>query len=594
MRSSQQIAEHATFQNFANCYRREIDAGRVTRHAAAPDSGIECVEWMLPSRRAVLRTEIVSHSLCGPCDFGRIWKRALQDDVWQPTEPFSALCCLAGESYRRVQCDGGPDLRGTELDLLLRVLQSYQSVCSYLDAHRADPADEDEFIAAEQSLVFGHWLHPTPKSVQGMTHWQQPVYAPELHGRFRLHLFAAAAVRVSHRSAFRQSAPEMIAAVLGDDARRLALGADERLIPMHPLQAEALLLDPAVRALQEQGVLRSLGPAGPDFTATSSVRTVYSPDSPWMLKFSLPVRITNSVRVNRRHELDAGVIMAKLIGAIGSTLGPRMRFLLDPAYITLDPPDGTESGFEVIIRQNPFSGGRQRGIVTVAALTADPLPDRVSRLERLIRRLVAARGGGTEDACRAWFARYLDCALEPLLRLYDEHGIALEAHQQNGLLDVADGLPECFYYRDNQGFYLSEGYRDTLRRLIPEMDNARSLYYGEDEINRRFSYYLITNQVFSVITRMGKDRLIGEEEPLRLLRERLEGLSRSLTRAGRRFVEGVLDSPTIGTKLNLTARLLDIDELQTADEASLYAHLPNPLCRRDGTRCGRGHRALPV
>ena len=72
MRSTQQIAEHAPFQNFANCYWREIDAGRTTRHGTEAEPGVECVEWLLPSQRAALRAEIVSRSLCGPCGFGRI------------------------------------------------------------------------------------------------------------------------------------------------------------------------------------------------------------------------------------------------------------------------------------------------------------------------------------------------------------------------------------------------------------------------------------------------------------------------------------------------------------------------------------------
>ena len=67
------------------------------------------------------------------------------------------------------------------------------------------------------------------------------------------------------------------------------------------------MLDTAVRVLVRSGDIRHLGPAGPLFTATSSVRTVYCQDSAWMPKFSLPVRITNSKRVNRRHELEAGV-----------------------------------------------------------------------------------------------------------------------------------------------------------------------------------------------------------------------------------------------------------------------------------------------
>lgn len=606
MRSTQQIAEHATFQNFANCYWREIDTGRTVRHGPEAGPVVECVEWLLPSQRTALRTEIVSRSLCGPCGFGRIWKRALPDapadtaptdtapsSPWQQTEPFTALCGLASESYRRMEGkSAGADLRGSELELLLRVLQSYQSVQRYLNAAPAADRDEDEFIAAEQSLVFGHWLHPTPKSLQGMTPWQQPTYAPELGGRFRLRWFAAPASRVSHRSAVRQSAPEMIAAILGASVSRFTLRDGEQLIPMHPLQAEALALDPAVRAMLDSGALRALGEAGPEFTATSSVRTVYSPDSPWMLKFSLPVRITNSIRINRRHELDAGVIMAKLIGAIGPGLSPRFGFVLDPAYITLDAADGCESGFEVILRENPFANGRQRGVATIAALTADPLPNRPSRLERIVRRVATERGGSVGESARRWFDAYLDCALDPVLRLYDTHGVALEAHQQNGLLELRDGMPARFLYRDNQGFYLSAAYRDRLRRLIPEADNIRSLYYEEGEINRRFSYYVIVNQIFSVIARLGKDRLAEEDDLLRLLRARLERLALSLTGAGRRFAEGVLDSPTIGAKLNLTTRLLDIDELETASEADLYAQWPNPLCRTGAAAVERGHHAF--
>ncbi|WP_029010147.1 IucA/IucC family protein [Azospirillum halopraeferens] len=588
MPTSQQIAEHATFQSFANCYQREIDAGTAARHPAGAGDAVECVEWRLASQRSVLRTEVLARSRCGPSRFGRIWQRAGSDIVWQPVPPFSALCALVRESYSRADVAAAGDLRGHELELLLRVLQSCQSVCRYLDVHRAAAADDDTFIAAEQSLVFGHWLHPAPKSLQGMSHWQQPCYAPELHGRFRLRWFAAASGRVSHRSAASTTAPEMIAAILGDEVRRLPCRDGERLIPMHPLQAEALLLDPRVQAWQEEGVLRPLGPAGPEFTATSSVRTVYSPDSPWMLKFSLPVRITNSVRLNRRHELEAGVLMARLIAGIAPTLPARLRFVLDPAYITLDAPDGGESGFEVILRENPFRGGGGRGVVTVAALTADPLPDRPSRLERLVRRVAVEHGCGVAGAARRWFAAYLDCALESLLRLYDDHGIALEAHQQNGLLDIAGGLPRCFHYRDNQGFYLSAAYRDGLRRHVAEADNDHSLYFDEDEINRRFAYYAIVNQVFSVIARLGKDGLADEGVLLADLRRRLEGLAATLTRAGRSFARYVLDSPTIGAKFNLTTRLLGIDELESPDAGSLYARLPNPLARPSG-----GCHALP-
>ncbi len=576
MRSSPALAEEAVFQNFANCYRREIDPGTP---AAPPQSGADCLQWALPSQRSQLRAEILTPSLCGPCRFGRIWVQQGSDPHWQPLPPFAAVCALARECYGRLDTQGG--LRASELELLLRVLLSYQGIRDGLEA-QAGPMG-DEFIAAEQSLIYGHTLHPTPKSLQGMADWQQVHYAPHRKGRFALDLFALQAARAVQTSAAPYSAAEALHQVFGPAAAALGLREGEIPLPMHPLQAQALRLDPQVQALLATGALRDLGPGGPLFTATSSVRTVYSPDSPWMLKFSLPVRITNSVRVNRRHELAAGVTMARLIHAIGPTLRPGLRFLLDPAAITLDLPGRAESGFEVILRENPFQGPAGAGVTTLAALTADPPPGYPSRL------VAALRQSGR--SAQAWFRAYLTVALAPLLHLYDAHGMALEAHQQNGLLALNQGWPEAFYYRDNQGFYLADSYRADLRRIIPEADNISGLYYSETVIQKRFSYYLIVNQIFGVIARFGRDQLCAEETLLDDLGVFLRDQHASLHRAGRRFVNHLLDSPTLGAKFNLTARLHDVDELAAADEDALYAAVPNPL--RDLARARRDH-AVPA
>ncbi|MGQ0417266.1 IucA/IucC family protein, partial [Bacillus sp. HC-TM] len=36
--------------------------------------------------------------------------------------------------------------------------------------------------------------------------------------------------------------------------------------------------------------------------ATSSLRTLYHPNSKYMLKFSFPVKVTNSMRINKLKE----------------------------------------------------------------------------------------------------------------------------------------------------------------------------------------------------------------------------------------------------------------------------------------------------
>ncbi|HEV7308072.1 IucA/IucC family protein [Ensifer sp.] len=538
----------------------------------------DCIEWSLPRQHMILRAEVTSSSLCGPHHFGRVWGRGVSDATWRQIELVSALHILIHECYRQVDEAQADTLRGFELELLMRVLESYQQTALYVERAGAGSAGSDHFIEAEQSLVFGHWQHPTPKSRQGMTYWQQESYAPELRGQFKLHYFAANATHIRQASARDVDAHAIVRSLVGADLDAIALRGNEQLLPMHPLQAEALLLAPEIEALIGQGALRHIGPLGPTFTATSSVRTVYAADADWMLKFSLPVRITNSVRLNRRQELEAGVAMAKLIDRIGLVeRSSNFRIIQDPAYITLDLPGRSESGFEVILRENPFARGTGRGVVTVAALTADPLPGQPSRLKRLVQLVATRDGGSLNQAAIAWLRHYLDCAVEPLIRLYDDFGIALEAHQQNSLLDVDNGYPSISYYRDNQGFYLSERYRSRLVGYVPETQTIASLYFPDSEIRDRFAYYLIVNQVFSVISRMGHDGLCEESVLLRELRVHLERYTTQMTGAGRDFARHVLDLPTIVSKANLTTRLYDVDELQSNHAPTLYRPVPNPL-----------------
>lgn len=586
--SSQAVAEAAAFRSFANGYLREIDPGIRVRHALPDGPPAPCVEWNLRSRRLAIRAEILSPSLCGAHAFGRLWTRHLHEPRWRTVAPMRALQELLGEAYSRADEGRGDTARERELELLGRVLDSYRETARLLDRAGREP-DATGFIAAERALVFGHWLHPTPKSRQGLTTWQARAYAPEDGGAFRLAVFAAEAGLVRHDSAETRAAPDLALDLLGADAARLPLRDGEVALPMHPLQAEALMLEPHVAAWVEAGRLRQLGTFGPRFTATSSLRTVYAAESPWMAKFSLPVTLTNSLRVNRLAELKAGVAMARLLAKNGfGARHPDFRILADPAYLTLHCPDREESGFETVFRENPFRDGAERGVATLAALTAEPLPGRSSRLETLLRRVCPEGPAPRAQAARTWFSRYLDCMLEPVVALYDGHGIALEAHQQNALLDVASGWPERGFYRDNQGFYLSEAARPRLLRDAPETASIASLYFPDGEIRRRLAYYLVVNQIFSVIARMGHDGLAREEILLDDLARRLEAMARRLTGAGRAFARSVLEGPTLCTKANLRVRLSDRDELASGDGSGNYIDMPNPLVLR-AARGEAGH-----
>lgn len=573
--SMREIAERATFQSFANCYRREIDPGMPLQHRPECVDRRTYLEWSCPMAAATLRAEVERESLCGPLRFGRVFICRAPENAWHEIAPLRALYLMVQECYSGIGAARAEALHNEEAELLGRVLASYQCIADSLQ--RSSGEAGRTFLDGEQSLMFGHWLHPTPKSRQGMADWQQPAYAPEHRGRFQLTYFAVDEALLRYGSTGDVSVSGILETLL-PAADRPTLRPGEALIPLHPMQAEAVMLSPDIAELAREGRLRRLGPFGAEFSPTSSVRTVYSPEIPWMLKFSLPVRITNSLRINRMPELKAGVAMSRLFARTDFLARhPHFRLIRDPAYLTLGLPGRTESGFEIIFRENPFTTGNETNGITIAALTADPPPHARSRLDVLVREYAAQQGLPVASACRHWFSAYLDCALDPLVRLYNELGVALEAHQQNVLLDVSSGLPTASYYRDNQGFYLSNAHRDRLVSLVPETAEIGGLYFDDRVIQERFAYYLIVNQICSMIARMGQDRLINEEALLIMLRERLNGLARELAGVGRDFASGIVDRPTVAAKANLLTRMLNIDELEAEDGRAIYVQLPNPL-----------------
>lgn len=569
------IAAAATFQSFANCYIREVDAGCAGCMAL---DGCErrCLDWYLSAQRLHLRAVVSTDSRVGPKVFGPIFSRHPGESSWQPIDPLWAVQCLVQDLTEKTGDGGRP---GAGLELMLRTLQSCARIAGLADQAATGQLDNrpQAFLESEQSLAFGHWMHPTPKSLSGMSDWQSAIYAPEGGGRFALTYFAASRTMVRSRSVA-GDLEDMVRGMAGDLMERVSLTDDDMLLPMHPLQAEALLLEPQIQALIEAGRLRLLGSGGVHFTATSSVRTVASDDCDWMLKFSLPVKITNSLRLNRAHELEAGVAMARLVDLLDLEARlPKLGFLRDPAYLTLALPGETESGFEVIFRENPYRGEKGEGVVSLAALTGPALPGRRQRLSALVERCADQAGMSKPEAARLWFDRYLDCAVSALVRLYDETGIALEAHQQNMLVDVSQGWPSRVVYRDSQGFYLSEAHRPALTRTLPDLARIADLFYPDAEIRRRFGYYLIVNQVFAVIHRMAAEGLADEADLLALLRDHLTRLSDTLCGSGFDFTRHLLDDSTITTKANLGVRVAGIDELEGGAGASLYREMPNPL-----------------
>ncbi len=480
------------------------------------------------------------------------------------------------------------DPRADPTGLVEAVAESERSVARFLAAAaagRATVAPLTPFLRAEQSLLTGHPLHPTPKSRAPMTAAEIEEFSPELGAAFPLHWFAADRDLVLEDSALPRTASAVLAGLLAGDERaapelrRLAATAGAVLLPVHPWQAARLRERPEVRALLDAGRLVDHGRQGAPWSPTSSVRTVGRRGTAVMLKLSLGVRITNSVRLNLRKELARGIEVHRLLeSGLGAELAerfPRFGILRDPAWATLaGPTPGAESGFEVVIRENPFGDGDEASVV---AALCEPAPDGgPPPLAGHVRGLAAARGWPVERAAREWFARYLEVVVDPILWLHGAEGIALEAHQQNGVLVLEDGLPAGFRYRDNQGYYFKRSRAARLERLLPGL-NAQSDTVCDDAVaDERLGYYLGVNHVFGLVGAFGRAGLAAEPDLLADLARHLAAPDRAFP--GSPTVEALLTRPALRCKANLRTRLDDRDELVgPMASQSVYVEIPNPL-----------------
>ncbi len=595
------IAEYASFHAFINAYLREIDAGIWSgkgQFLTLSDfpyelKGSEVLELRLPESQQWIVMDVAYKSKVGRHHFHGLYvctKYAEEhSSPWQSADIMYLLIALVRQIYQRqntlsVGTELAESIRINEVELLGRLLGSYQTMAYFLSQRAGDATlNSLDFINSEQSILYGHWLHPTPKSQQGITPWQQAVYSPELCGRFKLHYFSADKSLVKQGSSLAQSTSE----ILYSEVSRydsLALANDHVLVPVHPLQAPNLLLEEWVKDLVAEGRLSYLGEKGAEYTATSSVRTVVNETSEWMVKLSIPVKITNSLRTNKRRELEDGMVIESYLKHIGFLESqPQFKVVDDPAYITINHPEDhqLDSGFEVVLRRNVFAQEKGQGICSILTLVQDPIPkadgtNGSSLLNTIILDLAAKENRAFDQVALDWFDRYWHCAIESILSLYDGYGIALEAHQQNSLLDVSAGYPGCYYYRDNQGFYLSEHFESELAEVGGKL-NLTNIFYDDEKIFTAISYYVFVNQLFAVIYRLGADGLVDEEILVERCRQHLLVMQKNMQGVGKNFINYILNSERLDYKTNLLARVNNIDELQEGMEHTVYSTIVNPL-----------------
>ncbi|MGX9884746.1 IucA/IucC family protein [Streptomyces sp. NPDC002276] len=582
-------AQAAAVENLLRCWARETNL-------RAPDDGTLRVP--LPASGTALHAQVQYWSPTGWHRFGLPYLSGAPHGA-PPADAVTVAALLVRETAARdgdsaqeaaVAAEATSD---TGTDLVARVADSLRRTVTFITDRRARPADgPDLFLSAEQALLLGHPLHPTPKSREGLSEAEVRLYSPELRGSFALHWLAVAPSVLATDSAWTErgrpvSAAHLTARLAGTG---LPLPAGHTALPLHPWQWREIRHRADVAALIDAGSIQDLGPYGTPWNPTSSVRTVHQSGAPAMLKLSLGLLITNSRRENLRKELHRGVEVHRLLRSGLSqqwqAVHPGFDIVRDPAWLAVDAPaDGGSAergqggavgtraplaGIDVVIRHNPFSpsddvscvaglvsprpysgrrvnaGGPQAtsptdhfGLPSRSASGAPPLR---SRLAEVVTGLAERTGRSREAVAAEWFLRYLEQIVRPVLWLDGEAGIALEAHQQNTLLLLdGAGWPAGGRYRDNQGYYFRASRRAELDARLPGIGEHSDTFVSDEVTDERFAYYLAINNVLGLIGAFGSQGLADE---------------RLLLSAFRRFLRDVASGPA-RLRTSLPTRLLD-------------------------------------
>ncbi|MFD9210648.1 IucA/IucC family protein [Streptomyces sioyaensis] len=550
-------ADEAVAHTLLNCLLREVSG---PEHQTAVDDGRLLIR--LPRRGVLLRVALRRTSLLGAHRFtGPVSEET--DGGWAEV----GWRRLAEYAHAELSLRTGVHNE----EFLAQIASSHQAVSAALASRAQDPAAGEHtaedwqaaYVASEQSLLFGHRFHPTPKARTGdPTAWQS--YAPETGATFPLLLLAVRDELIAE-----ESCADGATAVL--DALHPDVPDGYRLLPVHPWQYELLRDHAGLAEALERDDIRVLGSSRTPFAATASVRTLY--DGAAFLKFSLNVRITNCLRKNASYELSGAVALTRLLAPQLTDLATRFpgsAVLQEPAYRSLALPgaDGRPAtelleGFGVIVREGLSQRLLPGTTPLLAAAVADEYPTGPAHVSRLL-------AGAGPQAALDWWAAYLALLLPPVLAAYFDHGLVLEPHLQNVLVCVdGDGMPAQVLFRDLEGTKLVPEHHTELLASLPEQVAAPMTYDAQRGWDR-VVYCLLVNHVAEMLAALADLHPDTETELWAQVRRTLQ------THADRYGCPPRLAALLAGVPLPAKANLLTRWE-RKADREAGYVRLPSPL-----------------
>ena len=467
-----------------------------------------------------------------------------------------------------------------------RVMESHVHTHQAIDARHDWPALREKqlnFGEAEQALLVGHAFHPAPKSHEPFSQREAERYLPDFAPHFPLRWFAVDKAQLAGDS-LHLSLQQRLTRFAAENAPQLLseLTDQQWLFPLHPWQADYLLEQAWCQQLVEQGLVKDLGEAGTPWLPTTSSRSLYCATSRDMIKFSLSVRLTNSVRTLSVKEVKRGMRLARLAQTGRwqelQARFPTFRVMQEDGWAGLRDLQGNvmeESLFA--LRENLIVGQPQSQTNVLVSLTQSAPDGGDSLLAAAVKRLSRRLNISEKQAAHAWVDTYCQQILKPLFTAEADYGLVLLAHQQNILVEMQQDLPVGLIYRDCQGSAFmphAAGWLDVIGEA--QAENV----FTREQLLRYFPYYLLVNSTFAVTAALGAVGMDTEASLMARVRDALDAVRREVTH--KTCLDYVLESPHWNVKGNFFCYLHDHNENTIVDPSVIYFDFSNPLLAQEG------------
>jgi siderophore synthetase component len=424
----------------------------------------------------------------------------------------------------------------------------------------------ERMLHADQMASFlDHPYYPTARAKFGMQTSELKAYSPEFNPTFELAWFAMPASEFEGTGTEPAWWPTLAQVGLPQ-----SLANSHALLPVHPMMRAAI-----AREIPESiEAPHSYLPVKP----TLSVRTVAVLNHPAShIKLPMPIATLGqkNIRYIKPSTLKDGDWFARALASIEQTNeGIKGLYRHVDESFTGCYKQLNIAGF--LHRQYPPELPDET-LATVATLCS-PMPSGKPYLLEYLEQHA--------QSLQSWWSDYCTLMIGVHLRLWIQHGIALESNQQNSVLSLRPGQPPTLVMKDNDAARLwpkrFEAAAASQGHNVHTLQDARILVNDEAPLAHMFTTITLQLNLLAVLDGLAQSGALNRQQALLALRRAIESTLHNLRQEG--FDTDLATELLLCARLHpvkyllQSASLLSKQECGASDVNKFYGMTgPNPL-----------------